>query len=198
MASSLPLLQTPLKVFQCPSDPPGSQGPYLNANRPFQSVAGTNPPVYTTISNYVANSGDDGLPGPFGTNTHTRITDITDGSSNTILVGERASKNAGLYPSYAGLVFGQDDNDGDNYATDQAVLGWTDNQMQSGFTATLSLPQNSFGSMHTGGANFVMGDGSVHFIASSVAWGDTLGKGAAPQTFNMLGGMQDGLVPGPW
>ncbi len=203
MTNNPALLQTQLKIFLCPSDSgSGVLNGYLNGNRPFKSVGPQPSPsgasgYCTTLSNYLANSGDNGHAGPLGSNSTTRITDITDGTSNTFLVGERASKNAGLYNSYAGLVFGENDNDGDNYASDQAVLGWTDVQMQSGYNSTLPLPQNSFGSMHIGGANFVMADGSVHFIASSVAWGDTL-NGGAYQTYNMLGAMQDGLVPGSW
>jgi prepilin-type processing-associated H-X9-DG protein len=175
---------------------------YLNGNRPFinygpQPSPSGAPGYCTTLSNYVANAGDTNA-GPFGANSTTTIAAISDGTSNTILVGERATKNAGMYLSYAGLVFGEDDNDFDNNASDQAVLGWTDYQMQTGYTATLTSPRNSFGSGHIGGANFVMADGSVHFIANSINWGDTLGSGAAYQTYNMLGAMQDGLVPGPW
>lgn len=135
---------------------------YLNGNRPFKSAgpqpspAGA-PGFCTTMSNYVANGGDT-QTGPLGGNSHTRITDITDGSSNTILVGERASKNGARYLSYAGLLFGENDNDADNYASDQAVLAWTNYQMQTGYTATLTSPHNAFGSNHINGANFVMAD----------------------------------------
>jgi prepilin-type N-terminal cleavage/methylation domain-containing protein/prepilin-type processing-associated H-X9-DG protein len=203
MTNSPALLQAQLKIFLCPSDPgAGVLNQYLNGNRPFinygpQPSPSGAPGYCTTMSNYVANAGDT-KAGPFGANSTTTIPAISDGTSNTILVGERASKNAGMYLSYAGLVFGEDDNDFDNNASDQAVLGWTDYQMQTGYTATLTSPRNSFGSGHIGGANFVMADGSVHFIANSINWGDTLGSGAAYQTYNMLGAMQDGLVPGPW
>jgi prepilin-type N-terminal cleavage/methylation domain-containing protein/prepilin-type processing-associated H-X9-DG protein len=196
MVNNPALLQNQLKSFMCPAD---TLADYLNSNRPFKSVP--NPPLITSKSNYVGcagnnnSTGDPNGNGIFGLNTQTHFTDIIDGTSNTIMVGERASMNAAKYNSFAGLVFGQDDNDTDNLATDQAVLGWTDYQMQSGFTATLALPQNAFGSAHSGGANFLMADGSVHFLLSSIAWGDTLGAGAPPQTYNILGGMQDGLNP---
>ena len=207
IANNLPILQVPIKTYFCPSDPPGTQGPNLNDNRFFSGGpdwTAPNPPVYTTKSNYVGcagnnnSTGDPNGNGILGDNTATRITDITDGTSNTILVGERASKNAGLYKSYAGLVWGIYNNDKNNPSSDQAVLGWTDYQMQSGETGTgLQLPQNSFGSTHPGGAMFLLADGSVHFLASNIAFGDTQAN-ATPQTYNALGGMQDGLVPGSW
>jgi prepilin-type N-terminal cleavage/methylation domain-containing protein/prepilin-type processing-associated H-X9-DG protein len=205
MTSNPALLQTQLKIFLCPSDPGiGVVNGYLNGNRPIKNYGPQpSPPgatgYCTTMSNYLGNSGDNGGGGgPLGGNSRTTIGAITDGTSNTFLVGERATRNANMYPSYAGLVFGEDDNDADNYSSDQAVLGWTDNQMQSGYTATVvNLPQNSFGSGHIGGANFVFCDGSVHFISSSIAWGATLDN-LPYQTYNMLGAMQDGLVPGPW
>jgi hypothetical protein len=37
----------------------------------------------------------------------------------------------------------------------------------------------------------------VHFITNNIAWGDTLNN-QPPQTYNILGGMDDGLVPGSW
>ncbi|HEY7424846.1 MAG TPA: DUF1559 domain-containing protein [Gemmataceae bacterium] len=226
----LSLLRTPVKTFLCPSDPPGSLGPYLNDNAPFigwnsgdlhldnqdqwTPSANSDPPntgIYIAKSNYVANAGDSDpnggqynypvlspFRGPFGLNSSTRITDFIDGTSNTILVGERASKNAGQYPSHAGLIYGEYADDHDGHAGYESLLGWTEWRMQDGGTTTnVPIPVQCFGSTHTGGANFVMADGSVHFLTSNIAWGDTVDKQPL-QTYNMLGAMQDGLVPGPW
>lgn len=46
----------------------------------------------------------------------------------------------------------------------------------------------SFGSRHTGGANFLMGDGSVRFIRDSVA----------PATLSALGTRAGGDIPGDY
>jgi prepilin-type N-terminal cleavage/methylation domain-containing protein/prepilin-type processing-associated H-X9-DG protein len=203
-AKSPALLQTPQKLYLCPSDGyVGPQGPYLNANRVFNSVPGA--PFYMALSNYVGCAGNNNSTGdPDGNgvfytqNAATTIGQITDGTSNTFLVGERANKNANQYLSMAGLAYGMNGGDADDYAGDQAVVGWTDYQIQSGNTGTgLVLPQNSFGSMHIGGANFAFCDGHVQFISNSIAWSDTFAN-VPPQTYNILGGMQDGLVPGPF
>src|SRR5262249_44687563 len=204
MNSNPSLLQMPIKMFLCPSDLTGVLGPYLNDNRPFFKAGpqNQNPPVTgfcMAKSNYAACGGDT-TKGVFDNNTSTRITDITDGSSNTILIGERASKNAGKYNSFAALVYGVYSGDKEGVQA-YSVLGWTEYSMQEGSLGQAHNPQfdwptRSFGSLHTAGANFLFGDGSVHFLSSSIDWA---GAGKTPRlTYNILGGMQDGLTPGPW
>jgi prepilin-type N-terminal cleavage/methylation domain-containing protein/prepilin-type processing-associated H-X9-DG protein len=189
------LLRVQIKMFLCPSDS-GTPSLYLNDNRPFNSI-GSPRPFATTMSNYVANAGDNGKAGPFGLNSATRIPTISDGTSNTFLVGERATKVRTTL-NYAGLVFGEYDNDGNTYVGNSAVMGWTDYQMQTGYTAysTGSQPQEAFASLHTNGANFVLADGSVRFVSQSISWGDTL-NGSAPATYNALGTMNAGDLLGP-
>jgi prepilin-type processing-associated H-X9-DG protein len=185
----------PIKTFLCPSDPNGTQG-LLNDNRPWTNVA-TNQ-VFTAKSNYPGNAGDNatGYPqaGIFDQDSNVKITDITDGSSNTLLVGERDS----LGNRYAALVCGET-RTGTIHTTSRAVVAWTEFQMMTGKGGTTGTPDQAFGSQHPGGANFCLCDGSVRFISQNVAWADTSAGNVQPLTFNMLGMKADGLVvPGDY
>src|SRR6476646_8069277 len=86
--SDLLALQTPLSVYRCPSD---TGGP-MNQNRKF-SVMLPGQTVAISISNYPGNGGNSGDHGLFQANTQVGFADIVDGTSNTIAVGERKSKD---------------------------------------------------------------------------------------------------------
>jgi prepilin-type processing-associated H-X9-DG protein len=117
-----------------------------------------------------AGGGGDGV---FYRNSRTRIADITDGTSNTILVGERCSDlalatwtasipGATVPPRAPGVVAppGQ---------SPVLVLGHT------GTVAAPSPPNSTlsdvaaFRSRHPGGVNSLFGDGSVHQLGPSIA-----------------------------
>jgi prepilin-type N-terminal cleavage/methylation domain-containing protein/prepilin-type processing-associated H-X9-DG protein len=200
--ADLAALQFPVATFICPSDPEGTQGE-LNDNRPFtKAVPGQT--VYIAKSNYAGNAGD--YTGNLGCGTgifyqdsKVRIVDIGDGTSNTFLVGERDSGdilNGTVRGRYAALIAGMSTQGGENgNVSSNALVAWTYYQPMTGVNGTLTTPANCFGSAHTGGINFVLCDGSVRLIASTVPWGDTSGSAtAAPQAFNMLGGARDGRV----
>jgi hypothetical protein len=123
------LMRTPVPGFRCPSD----TAPDLNDKHPLQSESGNHLPV--AISNFVGAAGGldwtgldwtgldwtgldwTGLDwnfgevtGTFGMNTSVAIKDITDGTSNTLVVGERCwtlqTGNNGKANCNAGNVFG--------------------------------------------------------------------------------------------
>jgi prepilin-type N-terminal cleavage/methylation domain-containing protein/prepilin-type processing-associated H-X9-DG protein len=209
MGTNVAVSQMPLTIYQCPSDP--LQQPF-----PVYDSSFTTPIATVAHSNYVANNGwaecfnnaGGGLGitsnGPFFRNSRTRFADVTDGTSNTIFVGERSSNHS---PStWTGAVTGgrcpawMATSPPAPYAPPPGP--WYDN---ADFNEALVLAHgnathlpsadfpifdpDTFYSMHTGkGANFVFGDGSVHFLSSTID-----GK-----TFQYLCTMAGGEVQGNW
>jgi prepilin-type N-terminal cleavage/methylation domain-containing protein/prepilin-type processing-associated H-X9-DG protein len=114
-----------------------------------------------------------------------KLTGITDGTSNTILVGETlpdVTPGTGALESAAGAradhwYFGGDDiDDGYDFSEHLGSTGVPIN----------SLLEVAYGSRHPSGANFVFADGSVRFIGTSVS----------PATFTALGTRASNDVPG--
>jgi prepilin-type processing-associated H-X9-DG protein len=169
-----PAIQMMVKVYLCPSDltPPGAF--------PVPDGFG-NTICLAAPTSYAACAGGDESDttaptgqGVFYRNSQTRLTDITDGTSNTILVGERAWSNAnGIW---AGATPGGVIVRGQNNPCQPVVPGaWypaaTLVQAHAHLNNALLDPDGSagmddFGSRHPGGSNFVFADGSVHFLRS--------------------------------
>ncbi|MBA3311829.1 MAG: DUF1559 domain-containing protein [Planctomycetaceae bacterium] len=202
------LLRTALPVFTCPSDP----GNALNDNRPFQSTGPTNP-FLISKSNYVGNGGDRddqnvaNAKGIFAENSKIRFGDVTDGLSNTFLVGERASlvnlpatTPTTTTNSYAGFWVGRGGSGETNALAraKQSLFGYTTYKMRTGEGGTAApIPEQAFSSAHIGGAHFLLCDGSVRFVSENIAWGSTTASTAQPlATYNRLAVINDGGVIG--
>jgi prepilin-type N-terminal cleavage/methylation domain-containing protein/prepilin-type processing-associated H-X9-DG protein len=197
--NQLALLQTPLSIYMCPSD---TVAP-LNDNRPFTQMV-TGQSIKIAISNYPGNGGNDGDTGLFQANKKIRFGDITDGTSNTLAVGERRSK--GQKPTefpFAALWAGFSEAPGEtSTATSQGcVRGYTYYRTPDGESGTgLIDPGLAFSSNHTNGANFVLCDGSVRYITSSINWTDANIPKTDSRfgTFNRLGDRSDGFPLGDY
>lgn len=170
-----------IKIFQCPADgrsdlvsveASGEQAAltgYLGVNGRDQfreSIAGTKLP------------GQDGI---LYVNSGVKMTGISDGTSNTLLVGERPPSNN----KYYGWLWAGS-GDFPYFGTRDTVLGVrertpSDTLGGSGVTpasapnvyrpGTPNDPQEvhswHFWSLHTGGSNWLMADGSVQFLTYS-------------------------------
>jgi prepilin-type processing-associated H-X9-DG protein/prepilin-type N-terminal cleavage/methylation domain-containing protein len=166
-----PAIQTVLQVYLCPSDlPPPAAFPVPDAF--------SNPVTWAAPSSYAACVGGDesGTDDPTGQgvfyrNSQTRLTDITDGTSNTILIGERAWAN--VNGIWAGAVAGAVCKRGQHnpcpgsgagsYPAPALVLA---HSHLNNATSDTDGGLDDFSSLHPGGSNFLFADGHVAFIRS--------------------------------
>jgi prepilin-type processing-associated H-X9-DG protein len=140
--------------------------------------------------------------GMFYHKSKTRMTDVSDGTSNTLLASEGIIRTngtsawgelggvwgGGLHGSYGFSTYQQPNTSVPDrvYTCKQASMPGAPNSApcESGNTAGLSGRWNFARSYHSGGVNAVMGDGSVRFVQNSIDL----------QTYRAMGTRADGLV----
>lgn len=101
--------------------------------------------------------------------------DISDGTSNTLLVGEVAMSGKGDNFTATGFLwdpkwYGSLQSRGGLSRADapESVVRSGEFRMNPPSVASDNIKRNSFKSRHTGGAQFVLADGSVHFLSQSI------------------------------
>jgi prepilin-type N-terminal cleavage/methylation domain-containing protein/prepilin-type processing-associated H-X9-DG protein len=166
-------IQTAVKIYLCPADivPPV----------PFTITDSTLTPICQAApSSYAATVGSDASEvdspdgnGIFYRNSHTRFTDIADGTSNTTMAGDRAwADTKGIW---AGVVTnaitlpGATNPWSTTSGTGQCMILVHNNWINIKTDADGGL--DDFSSKHTNGVNLVFADGSVRFITSITADG---------------------------
>jgi prepilin-type N-terminal cleavage/methylation domain-containing protein/prepilin-type processing-associated H-X9-DG protein len=170
-AKNADVLRTVIKTYLCPSDlAPAAPFAVLDGFGTLRALA--------AASSYAACVGGDesDADGPTGLsvfyrNSMTRFADITDGTTNTILIGERAWGNAnGIW---AGVVTNgvivrgkQNPCPGSGAASYPASVLVQAHGHLNNATTDSDGGLDDFSSLHAGGSNFVLADGSVRFLRS--------------------------------
>ena len=152
-----------IDLFLCPSDERGNSETVNGAAMPKTSYFGSNSSFQNNHSTAPGN-------GKFGTNGVITIrqavdmSQITDGTSNTIMIGEVY----GVYNDDSRLFGSGDSNHNPNEWRRMMRNGEYRPNAAPGSTSTADAQQNGFSSPHKGGVQFAMADGSVKFIADSI------------------------------
>lgn len=179
LVNDLSSLQTPLAAFKCPS----AVDPELNTHWIFND--GSND-QNLAVANYAANTGwaytsgtsiDRG--GAFFRNSAITLTEIFDGTSNTLFIGEKTLLHPRSQNVLGGSVWAASNRTdrmgtaGQNTDHVGCVLGGVHQShgingdpVASGLDPAFT--PMCFVSQHTGGSHFAMCDGSVRFISENV------------------------------
>lgn len=204
------LAKKTMPFYRCPSD----TAPDLNSKRewdtPYSSFFG-NQPVYLATANYVGVSGSRwstpenwivNSQDPYGVfwgDSSVKFRDISDGLSNTFVVGERDwqlgwAANWVGQRNYTGTgIWGSRQN--------LAILNVKINDpvLQPNGNPAVS---RGFSSRHSGGANFLFADGRVQFISENIDFNDVdpalANPGSTIGLFQRLGRRNDGLTLGDY
>lgn len=166
------------KIFSCPSDPRGSLAwiepgtGNLHALTSYMGVVGRDcfKETLAGAGNPTATSGKlAGQDGILFVNSKVRMADVIDGTSNTVMIGERPPAQSLEY-GWQWVAWGYD---GAGFGEGDMLLG-----VRSRTTGINSIPgiyragniatdldYDHYWSLHPGGGMWAMGDGSVRFIS---------------------------------
>jgi prepilin-type N-terminal cleavage/methylation domain-containing protein/prepilin-type processing-associated H-X9-DG protein len=150
---------TVVKPYMCPSD-------YIPLTTIQYGV------YYFGVNSYFGNAGTRAwhvsgasLNGVLYYNSSVRIMDITDGTTNTLLAGERYSRDPAVADAdlsdWRGWAWTNYNSGGDHLADTSAPIN------SPASVITVDGRKCNFSSGHTGGANFVLCDGSVRFLTAT-------------------------------
>jgi type II secretory pathway pseudopilin PulG len=128
---------------------------------------GNNPTTGVAYRSLTTNQGNEATQGVLGMGSRVHLTDITDGTSNTIMVGEMSWNNANYYRVWSRGTY-DDSQDRDTTCCRNVV-----NAIKSTpYDGSGNANDTSFGSDHSnGGAHFALADGTVRYISANINMG---------------------------
>ncbi len=173
-AGAVTAIATPGKVFFCPSRRPPQTVTYQDQYTPPL----TGGPLTHALCDYAAsNLEGTGVVRQF---TPMRFADVTDGTSNTLLVADKRLNRGKMGQPQP------DDNEGYTAGYDEDTVRKTGKAPAPDFVGD-GTGKQLFGSSHTGVFNAALADGSVRTISYSVD----------PTAFSNLGNISDGQALDP-
>ena len=206
--ANISALSLRVKILECPSHP--TAGDNRTSTSDFYIMTDAKRTSYlfsvgyqtdysAPDSVYRGNADYNRRIGAFANNSSTRIAQITDGTSNSLAIGEGAGGNQkggktssnygpwglqGTHTCCHGRLVAYSDVTYDpTHARD-----WTINAVWQGTDSLERSYAWVFNSYHPGGCNFVFCDGSSHFLSETIDYGTLL----------RLGFVADGLVVQPY
>jgi prepilin-type N-terminal cleavage/methylation domain-containing protein len=165
-------ISSPNKTFFCPA----RRAPMVISGGNWYTPGGT---FGHAMTDYAASNLENTGVMAYGYNGH-RMADITDGTSNTLLLGDKR-----MDLTYLGQ-FQSDDNEGYTAGWDHDAERLTTAQPAPDTHNGSGWGEEKFGSSHTGGFNVALADGSIRFITYSISL----------QTFSSLGTLNGGETLG--
>ena len=169
--TQIALISTWLPTFACPSDASMRQ-----QIPPSGGAAGSGDTARIAATSYIANGGafnnsftenhsdHTWANGILGRDTSVKIRDITDGTTNTFLVGESIHYAFTWDPT----LYGHWHPPSGTACCTLTAARHGNRRLNPALSASNVVKRESFSSFHEGGAQFAMCDGSVRFISENV------------------------------
>ena len=170
-----------LEIYKCPSYAPLEEEEYTGAGYGITNYFGVTGAGRRSLIDLGAHCGDLFTDGIFYPYFHVRLKDVTDGTSQTMAIGERIYQ---LRTFFAGAWYRGYPKSPDDFQPSDMVCSYSAKNMRWGITTpeevgyyeisqtappgapkTIKFNDLFWGSDHSGGVNFAFVDGSVHFLA---------------------------------